>query len=343
MATEPPVEPVEPAAPEPPVEPAQAQQGPPDRRIPPWLGWALTLIVIVFVAFFISLAFKSSKSPAAAGDGEATPEASASGATNAATDFLACTDCHQNLDNVLTNGSQSDKLLNFTHDMHFAKGVSDCANCHPLPAHEPDKINRPTMGRCFVCHGTGETAIAPGNCQTCHPPGSPTVPSTHTQGNWLNDHPESALADPFECATCHDQSFCQNCHGLPVMPHPEGWKGTPHVETFFKTGFPTCQNCHNVGSSPEQDLAQKGPDFCDQCHHQWGPKNVSWIKYHPTVVKNGDAQTCFGCHNPATCATCHVEGTEDLSADKVSYTSAQAAVPSPTAFTSPSPSTAPAG
>lgn len=339
MATEPPAEePVEP--------PAEKDQGPPERRIPPWLGWVLTIFVVAFVAAFISLAFKSSKSPAPpAGDDKTPVDGPAS--TGSSEAFRTCGDCHGNFDNVLTNGSPIDRLLNYTHEQHFKK-MSDCSMCHPLPAHEPDKINKPTMGRCFLCHGTAKTAIAPGNCQTCHPPGSPTVPGTHTQGNWLKDHPEAALADPFECASCHEENFCQNCHGLPVMPHPEGWKDTEHIQTFFKVGFPVCQNCHDVGSTPQQDLAQKGPDFCDQCHHEWGPKNVSWIKYHPTVVDQpGAAQTCFQCHNPSTCATCHVTGQEDLSADRANFNvpaapSAAAAVPSPGA-SEPAPATTPTG
>src|SRR5512137_1996799 len=162
--------------------------GTPERRIPKWLARGLGLLAIVAVVVFVSIAFRSSGPEKTQAEGTESPGVTDIASAPAGGDFLVCTDCHGNLDKALTDGSPADQLLNYTHKMHFAKGVSDCANCHPLPAHEPDKINKPTMGRCFMCHGTAQESIAPGTCETCHPADSPAVPSTHTQGNWIKDH-----------------------------------------------------------------------------------------------------------------------------------------------------------
>lgn len=316
-----------------------------ERRVPKWLARAIGVVTILIVVVFVMIAFRSSK-PDEAPAGEATAEEEIDptqiAADTASGDFLSCTDCHGDLDRSLTNGSYADKLLTYTHKMHFAKGVSDCTNCHPLPAHEPDKTNPPTMGRCFMCHGTAKSSIAPGTCETCHPANSPAVPTTHLKGNWIKDHPESALEAPFECATCHAQSFCESCHGLAEIPHPEGWNEAIHIQTFFDEGIEVCRNCHLVPATPEEAMTLKGRDFCDKCHHDFGgPKDKPWIKYHPEVVKEGQAQPCFECHNPSTCATCHVSGKLNLSADQANFTGlgeAPASTPteaSPTAESEP--------
>ena len=302
-----------------------------ERRVPKWLARSIGLLAIIAVVLFVSFAFRSSKPETDPEAAEAESPGVAEVVNTASGDFISCTDCHENLDRSLTNGSAADRLLKYTHKMHFSKGVSDCANCHPLPAHEADETNAPTMGRCYVCHGTSESSIAPGTCETCHPANSPAVPTSHRIGNWLKDHPESALEDPFQCATCHAENFCQSCHGLKEMPHPDDWVPQVHVQTFFDTGFNVCQNCHIVPATPQQAMSLKKQDFCDSCHHEWGPKNRPWIKVHPEVVKDGEAQACFECHNPSTCATCHVTGVQDLSADQANFamTSSGGSAPNP--------------
>jgi hypothetical protein len=227
--------------------------------------------------------------------------------------FVNCSDCHQNLDRVFQQG-EVPALPTFTHDMHFQNGVSDCAACHPANTHEPDKVNTPTMTACYWCHGEGKDALAPGKCETCHPPGFRSVPSSHLTPAWLKgQHGEEATADRYSCTTCHEQqSFCENCHGL-AMPHPAGWKAQLHVTTYFETGMDTCASCHQTTATE-----QNPRDFCDTCHHPKDPKDRQWVKYHPEVVKDY-AQPCFQCHAAQTCKTCHISGEFTLSADAPQY------------------------
>jgi len=233
------------------------------------------------------------------------PPADVSIQAQGADTFLDCTKCHGDLDKVFKQGKVPD--LKYTHEMHFGKGVSDCSVCHPGNTHEPDTINKPTMGRCFTCHGVTKVAIAPGECSTCHPPGLPKKPPTHLVSTWLpGGHAEEALANEFECLTCHRPSFCQSCHGL-TMPHPDGWAEEPHT-LAFSDDPDACQRCH--ARAPDRY------DFCDTCHHPQGPKDVPWREYHPSVVKGQGAFTCFQCHSETTCSSCHVRGKEDFSADE---------------------------
>lgn len=294
----------------------------PGRGIPKFVVGLVALAVLGTSFFVVSLASRSSKK-AQPKDVVATRTRTASTGGDS---FLTCTNCHGDLDKVFKQGRVPTLL--YRHEKHFAKGVSDCAQCHSAVTHATDTINKPTMARCFVCHGLTTTAIAPGKCGTCHPPGMPDRPQSHlNRAGWLRGHGAIAKTDAFQCAACHEQKFCNACHGL-ELPHPDGWKGLPHAQTFFATNGTPCLRCHARG--PEV----KGRDSCDRCHHPKGPQTTPWRKVHPTIVKTDGARDCFGCHNPVTCATCHVNKKEDFSGDQLVLNS-----PSPT----PSPSSQASG
>ncbi len=257
-------------------------------------------MVVGVALLLVGIAWSSNKQERAAAS---SPTPSPASATDAS--FLGCTQCHGNLDKNLPSS-----ILKYTHKVHFSKGVSECSVCHLTPTHAQDKINPPTMSRCFLCHGTTAQAIAPGTCSTCHPPSVPNKPESHLAASWVPSvHWKQAQDNKFECMTCHQQSFCNSCHGL-TMPHPTGWKGVPHTQAFFQDPQ-VCQQCHPI--------TQTTQSFCDTCHHPQDPKGVSWIQYHHKVVGppgNAGAFTCFQCHSPQTCEACHVNGTTDFSPDQ---------------------------
>lgn len=278
---------------------------------------AVPAIFLGLALFIVSIAYRSNRSSRAQ-----SPAPDASIVTQGTDAFLACTDCHGDLDKVFKDGKLP--YLKFTHEMHFSKGVSDCSVCHFEDTHTPDHINVPTMGRCFTCHGLTKVSIVQSTCTTCHPPDIPRKPPTHRSSTWVSkDHAEAALTDQFSCLTCHKQSFCTSCHGL-EMPHPDGWAETPHTVAFFDSPN-VCQQCH--------PRAPDAYDFCDTCHHPQDPKGTAWREFHPTVVKGEGAFTCFQCHDPATCASCHIQNKEDFSADRKQAPASP--IPSPTPSPSP--------
>jgi hypothetical protein len=277
---------------------------------------ALPALIIGALLLVSSLVAQSRKSPNEA------PSPIPPAQEMALSPFVGCSQCHGNLDENLPSTD-----LKFTHQFHFSKGVSDCASCHPANTHQQDKINLPTMTMCYQCHGTSKNSLAPGSCATCHPTSMAQIPKSHFVSNWLpTAHSVAAMSDVATCQTCHEQTFCNSCHGLP-MPHPAGWKGEPHVVTYFQDPA-ACTNCHAVSATSYS--------FCDTCHHPQDPKGTSWVQYHPKVVTQDAAFTCFRCHNPTTCSTCHTTGKFSLSADQ-NYT------PPATVPGSPAPSYAPVG
>jgi hypothetical protein len=291
------------------------------RRVPRVVMIGVPLMFIGLVVFLVSMAYRSNKVSRAE-----SPGASVVVSSPAANEFLYCTDCHGDFDKVFTEGLVKD--LKFTHAMHFSK-VADCSVCHPPETHVPDRINKPTMSRCFTCHGTTKTAIVLSTCTTCHPPDIPQKPTSHLTSTWLpGGHTKEATKDQFLCLTCHQQKFCQSCHVL-AMPHPAGWAELPHAQTFFADPG-VCTQCHV--RTPQTY------DYCDRCHHPQGPKDVAWRAYHPTAVTTSGADTCFQCHADQTCRTCHGTGKENFSADQALLLAqpGQTPVPSPAPTSTPS-------
>jgi hypothetical protein len=260
----------------------------------------IPILSALVLAVVVAVAFNSSETSANRGQTETLPPiAPASSA------FLECTKCHGNLDLVFDQGRLPD--LTFTHAKHFSIGVSDCAACHVANTHERDRINAPTMLQCYMCHGLGKDAVAPGSCVTCHPADMPGEPPSHFRSNWVPvEHAKVAEEQNMDCLTCHRQSFCDSCHGT-TMPHASDWDRRHPTEYFADPSL--CETCHPITEPATRD-------FCDSCHHPQGPDDVSWRKYHPTAVQEATATNCFKCHSEQTCTTCHRKGVLDLSADE---------------------------
>ncbi len=102
-----------------------------------------------------------------------------------------------------------------------------------------------------------------------------------------------------ECYTCHAESFCVDCHGVP-MPHPAQFREKHGA--YGKKAPKVCAKCHGSATG-----------FCNECHHgtsigwNYDPA-MRWRVQHPGAVANVGASTCFQCHAPTYCADCHVNG-----------------------------------
>lgn len=284
----------------------------PQRKVPKSIMILVPGIVLGIVLILIAVAWRSNTEERTrsevpdAGDVEATVQAQ-----NAV--FLGCTDCHGDIDAVFKEGGAPN--LKYTHEMHFGKGVSDCSVCHFQDTHLPDEIKKPTMSRCFTCHGLTKNAIVKSTCESCHPASLDPKPTSHEAGNWVAlQHSKAALEDQFQCLTCHTENTCNSCHGL-SLPHSSQWAEAEHVPATFEDPQ-VCQRCHPtaVGSPQLTDLPPR--DDCDECHHPQGSQKTPWIENHPDIVKVDGATTCFQCHAPDTCAACHVRDVFELTADE---------------------------
>jgi hypothetical protein len=121
-------------------------------------------------------------------------------------------------------------------------------------------------------------------------------PKSHEQPNFVGQgksgHALEALRKGVQsCATCHEQKFCANCHGMP-MPHPQGFVRT-HIQEA-RRNLALCQRCHDWG---EQS--------CRQCHAKRPPSHTAdFRETHPQRLADGGA-SCQVCHGRNACADCH--------------------------------------
>lgn len=215
-----------------------------------------------------------------------------------------CLQCHDP-NRKATSGFR----IRINHVEH-AKRNGSCISCHVRVGHPI--ATRGTaltlMSQCFTCHGTAKVKEASATCTLCHPQDFELRPVSHQQAKWGKGHGGIAQSDRKQCSMCHKPKFCSDCHGV-EMPHPKGWAEGARVSQAdmgeAQTGHAqaaqlnraVCARCH-----------EDKPDLCSMCHHKaWQPVRGPWLQQHFQEVREKGSAYCLKCHNPVTCARCHVE------------------------------------
>lgn len=218
--------------------------------------------------------------------------------------------------------------IRFSHRVHAREGIR-CLDCHAgvLDESGGDTRHLPTMRSCLRCHG-GPEPTAASECTTCHlvlpdgrmraefPEGWLNPPQwlggMHHDADWLVRHRWIAADQGGECATCHTEDECADCHDGRVSPprvHPNDWL-TIHSQ-MARRNEPRCTSCHTTQT------------FCTECHTRLGisplsaPNVRSGERFHPPpevwtrgpVLHGLEARrsmtTCTSCHAERDCTTCH--------------------------------------
>lgn len=203
-----------------------------------------------------------------------------------------CLQCHS----PNRNATSGFRIL-IDHAEH-AERTGSCVACHVYTAHPDPVLGRPLslMVRCYQCHGAAEQPDASDDCATCHPADFDLRPDSHLEESWMRDHGSSAINDPQVCAMCHEQSYCEGCHGV-EMPHPEGWLEGPqgHGRASRTIDREVCFRCHT-----------REPDSCAACHHKsYDPAKGTWLEQHHEEARSAGVLMCLDCHEPLFCSRCH--------------------------------------
>jgi hypothetical protein len=117
---------------------------------------------------------------------------------------------------------------------------------HPanfVAVHAPQAYGRDTD--CASCHNTQAF------CKSCHvqsglSPAASTARSTvfhNAQPLWLMQHGRAARQDLPSCTTCHQQSYCMQCHsqlGARINPHGPGFD----ARAMQRRNPRVCLTCH---------------------------------------------------------------------------------------------------
>jgi hypothetical protein len=202
-----------------------------------------------------------------------------------------CLECHDPGREVTLQ--EGDILID--HEEHVRLNDS-CISCHRYTAHPKPGVDPAVlfMSQCFTCHGLTEDAEASGECEVCHDDEFELVPTSHDAA-WRQEHGGAALEDRDICSICHQEEYCQDCHGID-MPHPGSWAaGDPVHGDVSRQDRTVCENCHGGAQ-----------DFCAVCHHEdFLPTLGTWVGQHTTSVSERGAAYCMECHEPTFCVACH--------------------------------------
>jgi len=222
--------------------------------------------------------------------------------------------------------------LRFDHAAHLkrvAKG--DCTACHKdLPAPGQPWNTAPSMATCTACH-THKTDFAEARCSPCHVslkryPLKPISAFSH-EGNWVKEHGKLAKGSAESCATCHEQTYCAQCHATATRPiRPEIlFPEKVEVDFIHRADF-VSRHKVEVAADPASCRKCHGSHFCDSCHKEQGlsPRSLSPRDPHPAgwssrgsgTAFHGDAAranilSCAGCHDQGAasiCVMCHRVG-----------------------------------
>jgi len=214
--------------------------------------------------------------------------------------------------------------LKFPHADH-TKVEGDCARCHTKLVEGDGVRHPPTMATCTSCH-EHKQQFDDGQCDKCH------IDLTHFQikpetafshqAGFLRLHDAQARSSAETCATCHDQTFCADCHArtvaLPIelrfsdevtrqFIHRADYRSRHSLEA--RADATSCQKCH-------------GGSFCESCHqaqtftlrgNEPGGANNLHGPHDPNEIHDPARPGFHGKlvrQNAAACASCHDQGAQ---------------------------------
>jgi nitrate/TMAO reductase-like tetraheme cytochrome c subunit len=173
----------------------------------------------------------------------------------------------------------------------------------------PDNLGHQRSKGCFRCHdgahvkvvdGAATDQVIPSTCSTCHT--FPQVgseisglqlgvpPDSHKDKLFVFSHKGNvasvdAAFDPnapatAACSTCHQRSYCENCHnsGAVKVTHDEMLYN--HAESVKKSSLNACGYCHQ-------------PVYCTTCHSSDVTDGMSspQVQFDPNGTDSGDGTT----------------------------------------------------
>lgn len=201
-----------------------------------------------------------------------------------------------------------------------------------------------TDATCVTCHGEKGETLKPDSkvCQECHDApfiAQVTFPAPQTHGPlWSFNHRPAAKLAAIDCAACHQQDFCLECHKAgraDEMGQLGNRMANVHRSEFSvthpltaRTNPQLCSSCHEK-------------DFCVECHESFAPEDLrvlshrrGWSDLRVSGAAHADfaADSCQICHpgsvlpahewsnaharearkDLASCQACHPDGDECL-------------------------------
>jgi hypothetical protein len=195
-------------------------------------------------------------------------------------------------------------------------------------------------GACETCHQEGAKSIVPETkvCLECHDQAfvdGVKLPGLKTHGPvWSLNHRPFAKAVGNNCASCHAQADCLECHTNAGRADEMGELGNNMINVH-RSDF---QVTHPIPARTDPQLCSSCHEtkFCVECHENFAPADLATASHRKGFTEgtlggahaNFSVQQCQTCHpdsvlpthewstqharearkNLATCQACHPEG-----------------------------------
>lgn len=236
-----------------------------------------------------------------------------------------CAFCHTKPDKPLPLPARERDII-MNHSAHMERVKEDCTVCHKqLPNPFRTENLAPPMDACLSCHVHQEQYDA-GNCAACHKDLTkykfrPVGDFSH-KGDWVKNHRLDARSSGASCATCHEQTFCSECHAKTVAAKVDFILPERVDRNFIHRNDFVSR--HMVEARADEAMCQRchGLNFCQACHARNGlnPVSGTTLDPHPAGFGDGlvhgpvarrDIVSCAACHDQgaaSNCVTCHKVG-----------------------------------
>jgi hypothetical protein len=256
-----------------------------------------------------------------------------------------CTFCHTAPDDIKAIANPPRELI-FSHAKHTTDRSIACETCHSglAQVEYSSHANMPSMDQCVRCHTNERVSVT---CETCHTNFTSLVPEDHLRRDFRRDHKMIVRVGMTEatCATCHAESFCQDCHsgaelsgfgtgrnlGTDVTPR-SSTKDSPKqlkLQQVHRLNFRFTHGADAKAKVADCNSCHEPQTFCADCHQAGG--NITQGKFMPAdhrtagfvTIGRGtggglhaqlgrrDIESCIACHDAQgadpTCMRCHAE------------------------------------
>jgi len=167
---------------------------------------------------------------------------------------------------------------------------------------------------CEVCHKEDAREIVPAKevCLECHEEdfySEITFPGTKTHGpTWALNHRPFAKSGVIDCASCHEQEFCLECHKAGSADEMGEFGNS--LTNVHRSEF---QVTHPIAARTDPQLCSSchERDFCVECHESFAPEDLAikshrkgWSMIEVTAAPHEAFKNQLA-SNPGVCKVCH--------------------------------------
>jgi len=146
-------------------------------------------------------------------------------------------------------------------------------------------------------------------CNECHRESN--VTPNHLSG-WNREHALLASREGTNCASCHDQSYCADCHlggGVDAGLHVSNVRGPDTKPRSHRSDF---RELHPIAAkdSPRSCERCHPARFCSDCHSRYQPEDLQFESHRRQFsdIRISEVGPGHGGFSPASCASCHPKG-----------------------------------